>query len=107
MVEHIKNFRDALAHRIPLYIPPYVVKTSNAHEVTRLDQEANAAFSRGDLAEYNRLIDEQRKLGEFRPWMTHSFYEQAPHIVFHPQLISDYGTVDELGTNMLEALQAP
>jgi hypothetical protein len=61
-------------------------------------------MQRGDHAEYDRLRVEQKKLGQFRPWMTHSLFEQSPSVVFHPQLLPDYVTVDEFGRTMLEQL---
>ena len=45
-----------------------------------------------------------KKLGMFRPWMTHSFSEQARHLIFHGQLLSDYATIEEMGGKMLEEL---
>ena len=36
--------------------------------------------------------------------MTHSFTENANRIVFHPQLLADFNTIDELGRKMLEEL---
>ena len=104
--EHIKGFRDFLAHRVPLYIPPYVIRQSNLDEHNRLELEANAALQRGDHEQCDRLRDDQKKLGEFRPWMTYSRYEQAPTIVFHGQLLSDYTTIDEFGSKMIEELDA-
>jgi hypothetical protein len=35
--EHTRGFRDSLAHRIPLYIPPYGVRHSRLDEHARLD----------------------------------------------------------------------
>jgi hypothetical protein len=61
-------------------------------------------MQRGDHAEHDRLRVEQEKLGQFRPWMTHSLFEQSPCVVFHPQLLADYVTVDEFGRTMLEQL---
>ena len=66
------SFRDSLAHRIPLYIPPYVIDEAAAEQHKVLDGAAVAAALAGDQAEYDRLRDEQRALGRFRPWMTHS-----------------------------------
>jgi hypothetical protein len=65
--DHIVNFRDSLAHRIPLYIPPYVVLKANHDEFNRLELAMNDALSRGDTGEYDRIEPEQRKLGVFRP----------------------------------------
>ena len=73
-------------------------------EYNRLERASGEALRRGDFKEYNRLQSEQKKLGVFRPWMTHSPYEKAPTVVFHEQLLHDYITIDEFGRKMLEQL---
>ena len=92
----------------PLYIPPYAVanKSLKVEEHNRLEEEATAALARGDHITHDRLRDDQKKLSEFRPWMTHSHYEQAPGIVFHYQLLSDYATIDELALKLLDELKS-
>ncbi len=102
--DNLKNFRDSLAHRIPLYIPPYVVTPATVDEFNRLEDALGEAARRADLPEYERIEFEQKKLGRFRPWMTHSMTEQAPSILFHPQLVADFATIDELGRTMLKEL---
>jgi hypothetical protein len=100
----IKDFRDALAHRVPLYIPPFIVTPDLVDECNRLERASGDAMRRGKIEEYDRLQAEQKKLGRFRPWMTHSRTENAHPIAFHPQLLADFNTVDEFGRKMLEEL---
>ena len=100
----IKNFRDALAHRIPLYIPPFIVTTDAMDEYNRLEHASGDALRARKFEEHDRLQAEQKKLGRFRPWMTHSRAENASVIVFHPQLLADFNTIDEFGRKMLEEL---
>jgi hypothetical protein len=102
--ENLKDFRGSLAHRIPLYIPPYIVSLENMDEHNRLEKACGEAMKKADIQEYDRLRTEQEKLGRFRPWMTHSQFEQAASVVFHFQLLSDYATIDEFGWEMLEEL---
>jgi hypothetical protein len=73
-------------------------------EFNRLERASGEALQRADFPEYDRLQSEQKKLGEFRPWMTHSQFESAPSVVFHSQLLVDYVTLDEFGRTMLEEL---
>jgi hypothetical protein len=96
------SFRDGLAHRIPLYIAPYVIEEAAAEQHKALDAAAIIALIAGDKAEYDRLRGEQRALGRFRPWMTHSVYGGAPTILFHKQMLHDYVTVDAYGWMLLE-----
>lgn len=102
--ENLEGFRHALAHRIPLYIPPYSVPEKQVDRYQELEAQITETRSRGEIAECERLSAEQDALGEFVPWMTHSFEEHAPHVFFHAQLLADFDTVDQLGQKMLEEL---
>jgi hypothetical protein len=96
------SFRDGLAHRIPLYIPPYVIEDATAEQFKALDIAAVTAALAGDQAEYDRLRGEQKALGRFRPWMTHSMLDGAPTILFHKQMLHDYVTVDAYCWTLIE-----
>lgn len=102
---HIKEFRDALAHRIPLYIPPYTLAPDHLEEYERLGAAANEAARLRDFAEYDRLTAEQDALGRFQPWVTHSLDEDAPLVAFHFQLLTDFNTIDEIGRKLLEEME--
>lgn len=104
--EHTKGFRDSLSHRIPLYIPPYVVDPDNGERYGELESAAWNALLAGDLEKHDGLLAEQDKLKFFRPWMSHSFAEASPMAVFHAQLLADFYTVEELGLKFLEELSA-
>ncbi len=101
---HVENFRHALAHRIPLYVPPYV---SNEEEVKRereLEVLRTAALRKHQFDEYERLTDEVETLGKFVAWMTHSFGENSPQAVFHAQIIADWNTVVQISENFIKEL---
>ncbi len=59
--QHLEDFRHALAHRIPLYIPPYNVDPKNENAYRELEDSMNAALMRGDIPGHKRLSDEQKK----------------------------------------------
>jgi hypothetical protein len=103
-LRHLTEFRDSLAHRIPLYIPPYIISAHQAVQYAQFGADAIAAGQRGDFEAYDKFVAAQKQLGRFLPWMTHSSTEKSPQVVFHPQLLQDYATVDEFGRKMLEAL---
>jgi hypothetical protein len=103
--DHLEEFRHALAHRIPLYIPPYSVDPKDEQAYRELEAAMNDAARRGDFKEYDRAKTEQRKLAFFRPWMTHSYIEKAKIVVFHSQLLADFNTIDEMAWKMLEELE--
>jgi hypothetical protein len=79
-----------------------VIEEAAAEQHKVLDAVAITAAIAGDQAEYDRLRGEQRALGRFHPWMTHSVYEGAPTILFHKQMLHDYVIIDAYGWTLLE-----
>ena len=102
---YLEDFRHALAHRIPLYIPPYVVSKANEAAYREHQDRMDAAAARRDFAEYDRLSNEQDALGVFRPWVTHSVGEQlAGPVMLHAQLLADFATVEAVAQKFLVEL---
>jgi hypothetical protein len=105
--EHVIEYRDALAHRIPLYVPPGGVPKRNVAAYEDLEKRMNEAlYRRLDPQECERLKAEQDKLLIFRPMITHSVTETTAHYPFHAQMLADFATVEEFGYKMLEELKA-
>ena len=102
--EYLEGFRHALAHRIPLYIPPYIVTHANEAAYRELAQRMSQASAQFDFARYEQLKAERNALTAFRPWMQHSFIEQAHPMVFHVQMLADFNTIDEMAKKMLDEL---
>lgn len=105
---YLENYRHALAHRMPLYIPPKSMDEDAAKEWKRLETESFEALKARDMDRYGQLLGQQSQLGVFQPLMMHSF---GPHeddgtpIQFHPQMINDLATVVEIGEMMLHELE--
>jgi hypothetical protein len=95
---HIIDFRDALAHRIPLYIPPYIVSGNDDSEYDALEARKRAIT---DNDEYDRLCAEQLRLEVFHPVMKHALDDNKQPVVFHFQLVQDFLTVEEIAQKVL------
>ena len=106
-LEHVKTSRDSLAHRIPHYIPPYIVLPESWDEYSRLEEASGKAMRQRDAAAYDRLKSEQRKLGCFHLSMTHGPRDASSGVVVHAQLLADFFTIDEFGKKVLEELDRP
>jgi hypothetical protein len=103
--DYIVEYRDALAHRIPLYVPPGGAKTENADAYNDLERQIQEAlYGKGDGYAYDRLKAEQEKLLVFQPLITHSVVETTANFAFHVQMVVDFLTVDELGSMLLAEL---
>ena len=95
-------WRDALVHRVPIYIPPSVWNKDDAAKAEELGAQQTEAIKQFDFAKYDRLFEEQALLGRFIPWMQHSFGEGAKPIWFHPQMLSDFQVLAQLAERLLE-----
>jgi len=102
--DNLKNFRDALAHRIPLYIPPYTIPKDKEAVHNQLVVSKRDALKRRDREEYQRLETEGTALAVFVPQMTHSIDENVNFIEFHPQLLTDFKTIEVLAQQMFQEL---
>ena len=101
---NLGEFRDTLAHRIPLYIAPFVVRTSDAQEYHQLEDKIWIAIAEGNDSLQAELEGERDRLQFFRPWISHSFGEASPQLVIHPQMVSDLMTINEFGSKTHELL---
>lgn len=102
---YITEYRDALAHRIPLYIPPGAVLTRNVDKYNDLTARMTLALNNLQPYEYERLSEEQSKLLVFQPMITHSVRETTGHFPFHIQMIADFLTIEELWHKMRAELK--
>ncbi len=102
---YLKDYRDALAHRIPLYIPPWSIDPDLGDEYNALDAAATAALMAHDFDGHGRLIGQRDALRHFTPVITHSLISARP-IRLHPQLLNDFDTIVDLGQGLLRALSA-
>jgi hypothetical protein len=104
-LEYVIEYRDALAHRIPLYIPPGGVQPKNVDVYNDLScRMTEALYVKHDGFEYQRLSAEQERLLVFQALITHSVTETTAHYPFHVQMPTDFFTIEELGYKMLNEL---
>lgn len=97
---YLEDFRHALAHRVPFYIPPHTILEKDAARYAELERLKGVA---GSLARYNELCAQQRQLERFVPVIRQTFGKSKP-IVFHLQIMRDFATIEELGRMMLKEL---
>jgi len=103
---YLENYRHALAHRIPLYIPPRQLGPTDQDEYAALEAQRGEAAARRDWHRFGELGAAQDRLGSFEPYIMHSYGEAARPMRFHGQLICDLATVVEIGERIFRALDA-
>jgi len=95
--DYPKNYRDSLAHRIPLYVPPSLLNKKETKELHSIeDQLQKLDFSKEcDKNRYDELLDAQQNLGTASHFFSHSLSEGCRPIYFHAQVLADFATVEE------------
>lgn len=104
--EHVETFRHAIAHGIPVYVPPFILPAKMQDEYLAMESQKNLALLAGDREKFEALDNAQIQLGNFRPIMTHSFRQEAREAPFHPQILVDFMTLEDLAKKMADELGA-
>jgi hypothetical protein len=96
--EYAKNYRDALAHRIPPYVAPSVLTPDHHARYQRLEEQITLASKAGDVERALALSEEQDTCGEVCFAFSQSFLDEkaCPPIMLHAQLLQDARTVLQL-----------
>jgi hypothetical protein len=98
---YLEDYRHALAHRIPLYVPPFEIDPKNEPRIQELSRLLKMeAIKEGSRAKYQQLEKELDSLKFFRPFIMHSWSEARP-MAFHQQVLTDFKTIDVLTTKMI------
>ena len=95
--DYSKNYRDSLAHRIPLYVPPSLLNKEDAKEFQNIEEQLQGLdFSKEcDRGKYDELHDAQQKLGTASHFFSHSLTEGCNPAYFHAQVLADFATIEE------------
>lgn len=101
----LKRFRDPAAHRVPLYVPPGIIKTEETlREFRRLDELAGGSdASRGGRAR-SEIMQEARSLAECHAVFATSHPEHHGIWSIPDQVAQDHGTFLTVAERALSAL---
>ena len=95
---YAKNYRDALAHRIPPYIPPAAWTPEHEQAFKDLHERAEEAMRKGEIKLALELHAQKHQIGIIHPAFLHSFLGERTGgpMLLHPQLIVDARTSLEI-----------
>jgi len=96
--DYSKNYRDSLAHRIPLYVPPSLLNDAEAQVFRDREQQIQKLdFTKeADREKYDELHEAQQKLGRVSHFLAHSLNEGSRPVYFHAQVLADFATIEEV-----------
>lgn len=97
--DYLKQYRDALAHRIPVYIPPSVFSEEESTRYVKLEEEKLEALRSQQWLRIDEIYREQDSLGGPCLVFLHSLSseEKSAPIQIHPQLVADARAVADFG----------
>src|SRR6185437_5410901 len=107
--KYLTNYRDALAHRIPLYIPPAVWSPAENLRYNTISIEIDKCVAAQQWDRIDALRAEQDRLGTPCFGFLHSFSRnKSPTLVgLHTQVLSDGATIVEFGSLFLQHWREP
>jgi len=91
-----KDYRDALTHRIPLYVPPSMLNESEQLKYNEFAEQYWAFSSVEKIPDQDEILNKQSQLGVACPFFAHSFREGCKPVVMHAQVVADYRTLEKL-----------
>ena len=102
--DYSKVYRDSLAHRIPLYVPPSLLNSDEEKEYRDIENEKNMLdFSKDqDIEQYEKLSGRQEEIGVASHFFADSLNEGCQPAYFHVQVLADFATVEEILEKFIE-----
>lgn len=103
---YLKPYRDALAHRIPPYIPETFSPQETA-ELQRIDAAVEAAMRTDHWAKAEQLLDQKEAMLGHAYTFVHSLTPPIRPLILHPQLMADFATIEAVMRVFLRVLPDP
>jgi hypothetical protein len=105
--EYLKNYRDTLSHRIPLYVPPKILLKAEQKQLELIfDKRLRQAMREQDVDKIKRIQKEIDEFGGPAAIFVHSLSEAGEKVVIlHRQVITDFKTVEEIVEKFCEMFE--
>ena len=105
----LKEFRDPIAHRLPMYAVPSVIAEEDADRYQQLEKESIGALMSMDIDKHSRLKQEKVKLTRYIPMLCHEQDGQPMLLPMKPQVEQDVSITAEILdlSRKLWSLQSP
>jgi hypothetical protein len=93
--QYLTNYRDALSHRISLYVPPQILNAEQKKQFEQTEQEIINCYKTRDFNAIDKLRKQQVNIGTVCPFFVHDSSE-SKGVFLHPQIIADFNTIEEI-----------
>ncbi|MBW2655591.1 MAG: hypothetical protein JRC91_11855 [Deltaproteobacteria bacterium] len=93
--EYLRNYRDTLSHRIPLYVLPKALTPKQVSQVKQIENKIADCYKLRNWDMVEKLREESDRIGDVCFLVSHASSENFP-IILHAQLIADFNTIEEI-----------
>lgn len=102
--EYATLFRDATAHRIPPYIPPFVILDEDKPRLDKLERQQHQAVREHDWRLVEAIEEQKNNVRRAAPFFVNSLGadDATKSIHLHGQVVADAMTVAEMGEKFLD-----
>jgi hypothetical protein len=98
--KYLKDYRDALSHQIPLYVPPKFLTPDEIEQIQVIEQKISEAIKNQNFDEVDKLRKKEDEMGQVASCFTHSLSRSnRKDMVLHVQVITDFGTIEQIVEN--------
>jgi hypothetical protein len=101
---YLEEFRHALAHQIPLYVPPFAVLPGDVERYGTLERSIFELSQQRKEEEARAQARERDSLRFFRPWVIGLSNGRHRTIEFHAQMLTDFKTIETIGAELFGEL---
>lgn len=101
-LSYVEDFRHAIAHQIPIYIPPFNIDPNDKDLYLHHEGKMWEALRRQDFEATEKAEQELEGLKHFMPNCVYSIGTDLRVMQFHRQVIVDFLTIEEIGIKFCE-----
>ena len=98
----VKERRDPVAHRIPLYVPPAQLTSDQAEHYSAVSNQYHDSLKDLRLDEAEQILDQIDSIGSFLPYFIH--HPEEPHIPIYPTIPADLSHLIRIGNTVTKGL---
>lgn len=100
----VREFRDPAAHRIPLYMPPGVLRETQLEEFRRIEEQASKSEKERSGLPRSHFLEKARELAKYSPIMVSSTSSGLQIHSIPDQLAKDQAIFLQIADTVISAL---
>ena len=101
-IKYIKDVRNDLAHKVPLYLIPSVIHTEKVKDFESLENKKLEALILKEIEAFEKIESEQSAMSSYRPYWAEQSIKRTSAYLIHPCAINDVNALTQLVEKFFE-----